>query len=369
MTIKIKSLMMAMTMAATVATLAACDDDDNNADEATATTAAFQTANRQFVAETVIPTYVALADHCMLLETALNAADTDEACAEWFKARQYWEWSEAFLFGAATTYGIDPHIDTWPVDVTVLNSLLGNLSILDDPSQISTISNSGLLGFHGLEYILFRDGTRRTDIPDGEMAYAQAVAHDLTISACRLEAAWGGIEAIAADKRALLEEEEMEPGDNFGEYMINAGQPGSTYRTVADGTLDILGGARSIIDEVAHTKIGKPYTGEDITYIESPHSYNSIQDFYDNIVSCRNSYYGGLGATTPQAGSLAAYFAAEFPADHAAVVAALEASLAAIDAMERPFVQNYNTAAVAAAIATLETLDTAFGRLENDVKR
>jgi hypothetical protein len=55
---------------------------------------------------------------------------------------------------------------------------------------------------------------------------------------------------------------------------------------------------------VGQSKIGLPYTGEDASYIESPYAYNSITDFYDNIVSCKNALYGAMGATAPSEKSL-----------------------------------------------------------------
>lgn len=370
MNIKFKNMFAAALAVVWAYTFVACDDNDNeNLDDSSTQTALLQKANRQFVEKTVIPTYSGLADQCLELENALAAHDLDKACSKWMEARQYWEWSEAFLFGAASKYGIDPHIDTWPLDETALNNILNDKSIMADIENYVANFNAGLLGFHGLEYIIFRNGEKRTAVTADEMAYAKAVAADLTVSACHLEAAWAGIENISGEKRSILEEAEIEPEDNFGEYMIRAGQSGSLYRTIADGSLDILGGARTIIDEVAHTKIGKPFSGEDVAYIESPHAHNSIQDFHDNIVSVRNAYYGGLGATTPQEGSLADYFATHAATGHNAVVNALEKSLQAIDAMPKPFVSNFNHPKVAEAIAALETLDETFGTLENELKK
>lgn len=370
MNLNFKNMLAAALVAVSTCSFVACDDDNNDdLDKQTVNTEVLQTANRQFVEKTVIPTYSNLANQCLELENALTDHDIDKACQKWIAARQYWEWSEAFLFGAASKYGIDPHIDTWPLDETALNNILNNKAIMDDIENYVANFNAGLLGFHGLEYIIFRNGEKRSDITADEMAYAKAVAADLTVSACHLEAAWTGIENVTQEKQEILANAEIEPEDNFGEYMIRAGQAGSIYRTVVDGSLDILGGARTIIDEVAHTKIGKPFSGEDIAYIESPHSHNSIQDFYDNIISVRNAYYGGLGAETPQAGSLADYFATHAATEHRAAVNALEKALQAINDMPKPFVSNFNNSKVAEAISALETLDETFGTLENELKK
>lgn len=348
------------------------DDDDNNENNGSEAEALLQKANEQFVDATVIPTYHGLATSCVDLQETIEAlADGSQstdaavvlACKQWKEARQYWEWSEAFLFGAASKYGIDPHIDTWPLDAVALDNLLNSPKMMADIENTVANLNSGLVGFHGLEYIIFRNGESRkyADIPNDELRYAAAVAADLTLSAYRLEAAWAGLDNISAEGQEILADAEAEPEDDFGEQMRLCGQAGSVWKTVTDGSVQILEGCRNIVDEVAHSKIGKPHSGEDINYIESPHSYNSIQDFYDNICSVRHAYYGGLEATTPQEGSIAAYLAVAAPAVHQQVVTTLNASLKAIDSMERPFVLHYNSseAKVTAAIEALETLDDA----------
>ena len=52
------------------------------------------------------------------------------------EARAWWEKSEAFLYGAATDFGIDPHIDSWPLDLDGLQTALKNteqVEIVDTP--------------------------------------------------------------------------------------------------------------------------------------------------------------------------------------------------------------------------------------------
>ena len=57
---------------------------------------------------------------------SLTQAEVDEICKTFIKARSSYEQSEAFLFGAATDFGVDPHIDTWPLDVDGLAAALTN---------------------------------------------------------------------------------------------------------------------------------------------------------------------------------------------------------------------------------------------------
>lgn len=330
--------------------------------------AILQTANEQFVDKTVIATYHELANKSLDLQEAMELlidertdANVKVACQLWVDARQYWEWSEAFLFGAASKYYIDPHIDTWPLDKTALENLLNSDRMMDDIENTIANLNNGLVGFHGLEYIIFREGKSRpaADITDKELKYAIAVAKDLSLSCCRLEAAWAGMENVSKEKQEIIEDAEMEPEDNFGEQMRLCGRAGSVWKSITAGSEQIIEGCKTIVDEVGNSKIGKPHTGEDINYIESPHAYNSIQDFYDNIISVRNVYYGGLGATQPQSGSLSAYLQTIDAKTNQGVIDAITTCLTKIDAMPKPFVLYYKDAAVNDAIEACEDLEIA----------
>ena len=366
------------TMLAAAPVLTACGDEDNTFDptEADAKERALAAANAQFVNETVLPTYAGLADATEEMIGALERfaarrtqADLDEAAALWRQSRQYWEWSEAFLFGAASGYGIDPHIDTWPFDVAQFDNFLGKYhpaTSAADAAAIDEIVATGqnLTGFHAVEYLLFRQGSVRpaAELSADEAYFCRSAARDLYRSACRLLVAWGG--EASAERMALLEDAEMVPEDDFGAEFRNAGRAGSRWATVTLAAIQMVEGCRSIVDEVAHAKIGAPATGEDVHYIESPHAYNSIQDFYDNLLSCRHVLCGGLGRTAPAAGSLMAYALAAHPAEAAATEAALVEALAAIRAMKAPFVLHYNDPSARTAIAKTEALDDALAALQ-----
>ena len=356
----------AAVLMASALTVVACDK--NSTDPTSAKEETLQMVNETFVDNTVIPTYRNLADKSLDLQAAiekLQANPTDAnvkaACDLWKTARQYWEWSEAFLFGAASKYYIDPHIDTWPLDKVALENLLDSEKMMADIENTVANLNNGLVGFHGIEYIIFRDGKERTAsaIPAKELLYAAAVAKDLSLSAARLEAAWAGLDNVTAAKKELIEEAEMEPEDDFGEQMKLCGQAGSVWKSVTAGSEQIIEGCKDIVDEVGSQKIGKPYTGEDVNYIESPHSWNSIEDFYDNIVSIRNAYFGALGATSAQTYSVSAYLAGVDQAANEGVISAIEKCLEKIAAMPKPFVKNYKDAKVKDAIDACNDLNDA----------
>ena len=152
---------------------------------------------------------------------------------------------------------------------------------------------------------------------------------------------------------------------NFGKAFKNPGT--GDWATALDATLEIVSGCRDIIGEVGDSKIGLPYTGEDATYIESPYAYNSITDFYDNIVSCKNALYGQVGATSPNQKSLI-YFCrnagnATLAAQANTVVTKLDIALAKISAMKSPFALYYSDASCGVAIDALGELDDALGAL------
>ena len=367
-------------LALVATTIVACKDDNNDDD---AVNTALQTANEMFVNQTVIPTYKGLADECAKMQDAIDAfaADKSDAklktvCELWKTSRQYWEWSEAFLFGAASGYGIDPHIDTWPFDVTVFNNLMSKYSPTTNEDDAAVIDQNvatgqNLTGFHALEYVIFRNGQPRAaaDLTADEVYYCQSVAADLFLSACRLEAAWAGTENVAANKAKVLEENELEPEDFFGEEFKTAGQAGSRWKTIELAAIQIIEGCQDIIDEVAHSKIGAPHTGEDVNYIESPNAQNSIQDFYDNVMSCKHALYGGLNVSgaVPAEKSLMAYLQGVAASEANAAMSALENALAKIDNMKRPFVLNYTDASAGEAIAALEALDEALDKLKGKI--
>jgi iron uptake system EfeUOB component EfeO/EfeM len=345
----------------------ACGDSDNEI-ELSEKEKELQKINVAYVKNNVIPIYKNLADQTILLQEAIEAlkasptaANMTTACGLWKTSRQYWEWSEAFLFGAATKYYIDPHIDTWPLDKTALENLLSNDAQMADIENTIANLNNGLVGYHGLEYIIFRDGENRpvSDIPEKELNYAVAVAKDLALSCCRLEAAWAGIDNITPQKQEIIEDAEMEPEDNFGEQIELAGFAGSTWKTVTSASEQIIEGCRTIVDEVGNSKIGAPHTGEDENYIESPHAYNSIEDFKNNITGVQYALYGKIDATSPETLSVFAYIKSIDPTAANTLKGALETCLAKIEAMPKPFVSNYTDSKVGEAIDACADLDTA----------
>ena len=332
--------------------------------------------------------FVACSDDDDANNTVVNGSQTalDQACADWKTARANWENSEAFLFGAADAYSIDPHTDTWPVAANDLADVLRDEKAMANLDNFIKTANSGILGYHGLEYVLFRQGqSRKIDqITNLEYSYICSVAKDLYNATATLEAAWDSKESNAERQQIALnyvathlaidddgnQEGALEGFQNFGKAFKNPST--GDWNTALDATLEIISGCQDIIGEVGQSKIGLPYTGEDASYIESPYAYNSITDFYDNIISCKNALYGSMGATTPNEKSLI-YFCknagnATLAAQASNVQTKLEAALAKIKAMKAPFALYYSDASCKEAIDALGELDDALGELDETLK-
>lgn len=362
-----------------------CSDDDNDEHVGVFTANELKEVNSSYVDNTVVATYRNLANYNKQLVADINAMSDDagvsKACDTWKLSRKWWEFSEAFLFGAAGDYAIDPHTDTWPFDRTQFdfymnkyaNNVLGGegsdnekaTKIIDD--AITTGTN--LTGFHAVEYLIFREGQPRhfADMTANEIYFAKSAAQDLYVSSLKLVSAWGG--EVSADEQALLDEVEFASAINYGENFKNAGNAGSTYSTVLLASKEIIAGANDIIGEVRDSKIGAPATGEDVNYIESPHAYNSIQDFYDNIMSVKHALYGGstVDGTTPEAKSLIGICLKNDKTKAAAqnVMTNLENALSKINGMKKPFVLNYTDQSAKDAMTALDGLESSLNALND----
>ena len=340
--------------------LAACSDSKN--DEPDPVDSQKKAILTQYVNGVVVPTYRSLADNaielsdlCSELKESPSQALLQEACNKWIEARKYWELSEAFLYGAAADYYIDPHIDSWPLQKNQLDNILANSTLIAELNEDGAGADGfatlgyGLLGFHAVEYVLFRDGHARNigDISENELIYNAAVAEDLAWQTVRLEAAWAGIDNVTSAKRKILEENELEPSLNYGEQMISAGLAGNSA--------------------VGNTKITDPVNSGNVLDVESWYSWNSIADFTDNLRSVRNAYYGSLDGSV-NSSSLAAYLHKNNPTVDTELRSAIDNAIKTVAAMPAPF-RNHLTkaetqAAVDACNKCMEALDAAIEVLQ-----
>lgn len=377
-------------LAAAALLLTGCSDsEDSPVDYTNEKDEAFAKIAQQYVDNTVIATYGNLAESADRLVADLNALRADKtdanvqaACKSFLEARAWWEKSEAFLFGPAGDFGIDPHIDTWPLDIDGLTSEMNNsahiaaMSAEDGDIWAGSHLGPELLGFHGIEYIIFADGQPRAaaSIPDNQIIYACAVAGDLRNCCYQLHVSWAGEENVPAHQAEKINELEWNctvsgTGLSYRANMLNAGKGGSIYRSMTDAMQAIADGCASIADEVGTQKIGKPHTGEDSNYIESPYSHKSIVDFYDNVTSIENAYMGGIEGRRNTAASLHAYLEKANPELDARCVKAIENAHKAINSMAAPFVLNYRDASAGKAIEALRELEEVLTEVKAEVAK
>lgn len=318
-----KKIFYSIATIALMAGVSACSDNDDpktvSSDEQDET---LKLIINDYVDNTVVPTYRGLADASMRLADVcdrmceggvanLTPELISEAGREWIAARRYWELSEAWLYGAAADYDIDPHIDTWPLDKKAMEAMLSNTAQMAQMSDrdkageyVGNSLGQGLLGFHAIEYMIFEPANNNTTntqprpinrFTQNELYYLAAVADDLRNCCLRLEASWAPDGSVSANKLAILDDAELSYDKNYGEYMKKAGSSGSIYVNFASAIQELIVGAQDIADEVGNQKIGRPCgsgIAADPDYIESPYALNSIIDFVDNIRSVRHAYMG-----------------------------------------------------------------------------
>ena len=374
---KIQKFVMAFLLGAMTLGFSACSDDNGVEEKfelpeiGQATTKInssdkdMEKVTKNYVQNVVYPTYQALAANARTLynasQTLYKAAEAgtmtqnqiDAACEAFKDTRREWERSEAFLFGSASDNELDPHIDSWPLDRDELTKALNNPTLIagfkgDDPAEFVSKNNTefqSVLGFHGMEFVLFRNGKNRTaealkanDTEEGmtsvkgidELAFLQAVAADVKNITALLEFTWMGSAASNETKSVLSNASYVFTSLRYNGLAANGkmcyGQfllsPSATtgYHSW-QGTMNqiFVGGCDNICAEVADQKLGQAYrvaTGnagttedgekESIDYIESPYSHRSFIDYQDNIYSIKNTLYGtrDINATTPAENSM-----------------------------------------------------------------
>ena len=128
-----------------------------------------------YVDVVVLPTYKDLKEanaalHLAVQNLAANPSNAtfETAAMAWMAARSPWEMSEAFLFGPVDELGLDPNMDSWPLDQDAIKNVLasGDFSGLDwsgdfDEENEGIAEAQSIRGFHTLEFLLFKNGEPR----------------------------------------------------------------------------------------------------------------------------------------------------------------------------------------------------------------
>ena len=271
------------------------------------------------------------------LGAATNQAHLELAQNAWKAARIPWEQSEAFLFGPVDTQGLDPALDSWPVNKVDLDGVLGSGQALTEAS-IDALEDT-LKGFHTIEYLLFREGNQRKaeDITPRELEYLAASTENLKAKTAQLANAWAA------------------SGENYAGEIANAGDTSTIYKSQKDAMQEMVNGMIVIADEVANGKISDPFNEKDTTLVESQFSFNSIADFQNNIRGIQTVYTELSKFVNGANADLDARFKTE-----------VQSAIDTIGAIPNPFRDSItaNRGAVQAAIDAVSTVQTT---LENDI--
>ncbi len=279
------------------------------------------------------------------LEADTSQANLEKAQQAWIATRTPWEQSEAFLFGPVDTQGLDPALDSWPVDHVNLQSVLNSRDALT-VDFVSGLEDTQK-GFHTIEFLLFREGDQRkaSDITERELEYLVSTTEDLKASTAQLRLAWAP------------------EGENFSSAVAQAGVESVFYPSQNSAVQEMVNGMITIADEVANGKISDPYNESDTTLVESQFSFNSISDFQDNIRGIQNVY---MGKFTNDGQGLNEFVNSQDPDLDARFQQEVQAAIDAIGAIPDPF-RDSITANRGAVQAAIDAVSTVQQTLEQDI--
>lgn len=237
----------------------------------------------------ITETYKDLYNNSVILATACqnlsigNEAKLKAVKDAWVATRAPWEKSEGFLYGPVDTEGIDPAIDSWPVNVVDMDAILNSGKAI---TSSLLEANNEARGFHTIEYLVWGLNGNKTasQLTTRELEYLVAAAQNLQSKTLQLYNGW------------------LPSQGNFAKYFITAGQTGNqTYKSQKEALMEFVEGIIIISDEVATGKIETPLTGNQGNASpqdeESRFSNNSKLDFANNIRSIQNIYLGDYGTT------------------------------------------------------------------------
>ena len=260
-----------------------------------------------YVDDVVLPTYAMMLEKITTFNTLVQAMQYGslsnnqiaDICEAWRAARIPWEESEAFLYGPAALKKLDPSLDSWPLDKDGIQQVLekGDFSHVDDEvdddDNAPTNAAQNVRGFHTAEYLLFADGSAKAAdaFTENAVLFLKVVARHMLKDTKELYTAWkDGLGSSDADVPTA-----------YGEMMKRHSST-DLYKTAAAAIADIFnteGGMPAIANEVGEAKIGDPVNEwnagnkeEAVLKVESWYSWNSLDDYENNIISIQNAYLG-----------------------------------------------------------------------------
>jgi putative iron-regulated protein len=218
---------------------------------------------------------VSLDSAVLAFVTNPTTATLDAAKSAWYEARKRYELSEAVVFGPSVYEGIDPDLDSWPIDTTGLNTILNGSDDLT-AGYVANL-NSNLKGYHIIEFLLFGSNGQKTtaQFSARQLQFLPALTADARTNALELKSIWNPSE---------------------GNYVINfshAGSDSSAYSTQNAAFQELVGNMQLIADQIANTKIlGAMNPSPNPALQESEFSNNTLSDLINNVQGISNVYFG-----------------------------------------------------------------------------
>jgi predicted lipoprotein len=353
-----------------VTLLSACgsdNDDDNTSFDFDATPMI-----TNLTEDVIVAGYVDLNTKAEAFVAAITTLSTDKTEANlaaaqqaWKDVRQPWEQGESHIFGPVDSLSIDPHLDSWPLNTSDLESLLSTQDSFTAEGVRN--SNDDVQGFHTMEFLLFGDGVEDntkaiTEMTDLEIEYLSATAEVFNGYTQDLEDAW----LVASDAN-------NDSSEAYKDYLLETDN--EIYSSQVGVIEELINGLIGIVDEVGNGKISDPFGADidstDTSLVESQYSWNSLADFSDNITGVQNVYRGEFDGEADAQGIIDFVAAADselatrVDEEIATAIANIQA-IAGTD--DLPFRQAINDADARVRIQTaIDSLSVLQTSLENDV--
>ena len=314
----------------------------------------------------LLPLYTDLSNGTHALHAAVKKLQLDPTQANletaqkaWRASRVPWEKSETLLFGPVASLSLDPQMDIWPTDLLELREILKQRPQVD--AAFVRAQSNGVKGFHAIEHLLFGFGESSVrkkigEMTSPEMSYLVAATEVLNENTASLLSAWA---------------ERSNPEDacspRYLSVFKNPGFDNKSYPSFSLVYQELLGGMRKIVEEVQGGKLAVT----DPAKVESQFSWNSLEDFENNIQGLLHVYTGDYG--DKQGEGLDTIVRAASPELDRKVRAQINDSITKIRGIAGPkkisFTEAIQTAEGQARIrVAIEALDVLFATLGNELR-
>lgn len=225
------------------------------------------------------------------LQADVTIANLRRAQEAWREFRIGFEVAEAHLFGPVVSLGVDPALDSWPLDTEQMAFSANIAKGIEgkDLEKFVTSLNENVTGYHAVEYVLFGEENNKKpeDFTETELAYLVLLANIIEEKSVELKTAW-------------LEETE-DAGAAYAPLIKASADGNDVYADTKSALEEYVSGMITIVDEVGTGKLIDPM-GDSIStanpmLVESQYSWNSSTDFFWDVAGVWQIWYGDFAIT------------------------------------------------------------------------